>query len=199
MHPAHLVGDLSAYAKALEVMVTLSEQQPFSAAIAEGAGQGVQVRRDFPWRDVWRMDDAQFSSLCSPTTTTTTSSPAPAPARSGSEAGKPKAAKGDSLRSLMRSRRQSLAAPLSGTGDTPNPNPNPNLGDNGEEEPILRHVLNKAADGEPSFLREEVRATLPLLQDHYVFEAAYSEFITAIQCTPAAGQGDAVDGTAHLT
>ena len=43
MHPAHLVGDLSAYAKALEVMVTLSEQQPFSAAIAEAAGQGDAV------------------------------------------------------------------------------------------------------------------------------------------------------------
>jgi len=48
-------------------------------------------------------------------------------------------------------------------------------------------LASHKADAEPAHLREEVRAVLPLLQDHYLFEAAYSEFLTAIQFTPAAG------------
>ena len=36
-------------------------------------------------------------------------------------------------------------------------------------------------------LREEVKAYLSLLEDHFIFESAYSDFVASIQSTPAAG------------
>lgn len=191
------MGDLPAYAKALETMVTLAEQLPvqqtisiepadplsFAARMDQSLRGRDQDNRDFTWQDVWRLDDTQFSSLCSPpspsalpqpSSSSSSSSASSVQARSGS------VGKSDSLRSLMRSRRQSLVAPLSGTGDAQSPTPN------GQDDSTARLAALKA-DGEPFYLREEVRAVLSLLQDHYLFEAAYSEFLTAIQCTPAAG------------
>jgi hypothetical protein len=188
------MGDLPAYAKALETMVTLAEQLPvqqtlsiepadplsFAARLDQSLRGRDQDNRDFTWQDVWRLDDAQFSSLCSPPSPSALPQPSSSSSSSSVQARSGSVGKSDSLRSLMRSRRQSLVAPLSGTGDAQSPTPN------GQDDSTARLAALKA-DGEPFYLREEVRAVLSLLQDHYLFEAAYSEFLTAIQCTPAAG------------